>query len=322
MKPLAGLALLLVVVLVSLSAYLRLAHSGIGCTGWPDCYGNIGISEQAGTTTPAQVFEQSSERSMAWATKAHRLIASFLGLIVVVLFVIAIKAKTHRLKLLVVFGLTMYLAMLGLNSGGLHDPAVVMGNLGGGFAMLGLLGWLWFRLSGSAGEAVQSGATTGFLAIVLVALVAQIFLGGLTSANFAASSCTTLPDCHGSWWPGPDLATAMDLGRTHEVTPSGQVVGGGERLAIHKAHRLGAIVAAVLVLLAGVLAIRFGGGSSTVGVVLLVLVVIEFLIGVSAVISGLPIWLAVAHNWVAALLLLAVLRLLSASVRTQKKQQN
>ena len=42
MSALARLALLLVVVLMSLSAYLRLAHSGIGCAEWPQCYGRIG----------------------------------------------------------------------------------------------------------------------------------------------------------------------------------------------------------------------------------------------------------------------------------------
>ena len=42
MRTLTFLALLLVIVLVSLSAYLRLAHSGIGCADWPACYGRIG----------------------------------------------------------------------------------------------------------------------------------------------------------------------------------------------------------------------------------------------------------------------------------------
>jgi len=35
LKTLTGITLILVVLLVSLSAYLRLAHSGIGCADWP-----------------------------------------------------------------------------------------------------------------------------------------------------------------------------------------------------------------------------------------------------------------------------------------------
>ena len=42
MKATVCLSLLLVILLVTLSAYLRLAHSGIGCADWPACYGQIG----------------------------------------------------------------------------------------------------------------------------------------------------------------------------------------------------------------------------------------------------------------------------------------
>ena len=37
----------------------------------------------------------------------------------------------------------------------------------------------------------------------------------------------------------------------------------------------------------------------------------EFLVGIAAILTGLPIAVAVAHNWLAALLLLALLKLLA-----------
>jgi heme A synthase len=40
---------------------------------------------------------------------------------------------------------------------------------------------------------------------------------------------------------------------------------------------------------------------------------LEFALGVSAILTGLPIGVAVAHNWIAALLLLALLKLSSES---------
>jgi heme A synthase len=46
------------------------------------------------------------------------------------------------------------------------------------------------------------------------------------------------------------------------------------------------------------------------------LVTIEFVLGASAIITGLPIGVAVAHNWLAALLLLALLKLLAESRST------
>lgn len=42
MRALAIISLLFVLALVSVSAYLRLDNSGIGCADWPACYGRIG----------------------------------------------------------------------------------------------------------------------------------------------------------------------------------------------------------------------------------------------------------------------------------------
>jgi cytochrome c oxidase assembly protein subunit 15 len=155
-------------------------------------------------------------------------------------------------------------------------------------------------------------------ALAIVALALQIVLGGLTSANFAATACRTLPDCHGGWWPGPELGRALDLTRHHEVTPSGQAIGGAERIAVHRAHRLMAVLTAALVLLTAVWAVRSGGPVRTSGIALIILVAGEFAVGVTAVIQQLPIALAVAHNWLAGLLLLFLLRLLHQSRRSPR----
>jgi cytochrome c oxidase assembly protein subunit 15 len=323
MRSLTGLSLLLVILLVSLSAYLRLAHSGIGCLDWPDCYGRIGIPEVSAPagSAPEQMARDAYQRitaeaqqPLAWATPLHRAVASLLGIFILFLSMLAFHQRRYRLLSLALLGLTVWLALLGLRSGGLHDPAVVMGNLSGGFAMLGLLGWLWFSLGAKPSVRFDAHSNAAPLprTLVITALVAlclQIGLGGLTSANFAANACKTLPDCHGGWLPGPELMEAMDLTRHHEVTAEGQAIGGAERIAIHRAHRLMAIVASVLVLLVAQMAMRHPGAPRRTGMILLVLIVAEFSVGVAAVFNELPIVLAVAHNWLAGLLLLALLRL-------------
>ena len=325
MKTTCGISLLLVILLVSLSAYLRLSHSGIGCPDWPQCYGRIG---QAPVTEPTvsgklqatgkdayqQLLQKSSE-PLAWATPTHRLVASVLGLLVVFLNLLAVRQKRHRLLSLALLGLTVGLAILGIRSGNLHDPAVVMGNLAGGFLMLGLLGWLWFELGSRSVPPHRPGPPAGIVLAAIALLSGQILLGGLTSANFAALSCRTLPDCHGSWWPGADLAKALDLTRKHQVTPEGMAVGGPERIAIHKAHRLGALLATFAALLSAGLAIRAKGLWRGIGILILLLTVAEFCVGVASVLAGLPIALAVAHNWLAALLLLGLLKLQSLDRR-------
>jgi len=329
MRSLAGLSLLLVILLVSLSAYLRLAHSGLGCDDWPDCYGRIGVPEEVTPldSPPEQVARDAyaritaeSQQAMAWATPLHRAVASVLGLCVLFLTMYAVSKKQFRLISLSLLGLTVWLAMLGLRSGSLHDPAVVMGNLSGGFAMLGLLGWLWFRLDAKPEPRFDAHRTTmplsrGLMIVALLALCVQILLGGFTSANFAANACGIQPACQGSWWPGAALTEALDLSRHHEVTPEGLAIGGNERVDIHRAHRLMAIVASVLVLLVAQMAMRRAGASRRTGMVLLLLIVAEFTVGVLAVYKQLPIGLAVAHNWLAGLLLLAMLKLLSLQQR-------
>jgi cytochrome c oxidase assembly protein subunit 15 len=309
MATLARSALILVIILVTLSAYLRLDHSGIGCEPWPDCYGNIGLP--AASPDAAGTYERLLEEASAplsWATPLHRLVASVLGLLVLGMALLSLTQKKNRLMVFSLLGLTVFLAWLGIYSEGLHSPAVVMGNLGGGFAMLGLLGWMVFGKPRR-----KDSSTTGLQRVTIAALsllVLQIALGGLTSANFAASACRTLPDCHGSWLPGNDVFTALDLTRVHEIGSTGRVLGGPERAAIHKLHRISGVIAAAALLLAGFRAVRAGRNRSIAGIALIALVTIEFILGVSAVITGLPIGVAVAHNWIAALLLLATIKLL------------
>ncbi len=308
------LSLLLVMLLVSLSAYLRLAHSGIGCADWPDCYGRIGdVPAETQTISSENAYKRivaEASQPLAWATPLHRLVASVLGLFMVWLMALSLRLKKDRLISLALLTATVFLALLGVKSGGLHSPAIVMGNLGGGFVMLGLLGWMLFKDRAGDQSATQTVNFPSSLVLLAVfMLVLQILMGGLTSANFAATACQSLPDCHGAWLPGSELWTAMDLSRQHEVTSMGQAIGGQERTDIHIAHRLGAVITTLLVLAVGLMAWRAGGRLRSAGALVLVLTTAEFSIGVASVATGLPIGLAVAHNWVAGLLLLVMLKI-------------
>ena len=315
MRALVRISLLFVIVLVSLSAYLRLAHSGIGCADWPACYGRIGepqvVSQPVSTENAYQRILAEASQPLAWATPLHRLVASVLGLLIVFLVMLAFKNKKDRLISLALLAMTVFLALLGLKSGGLHSPAVVMGNLGGGFLMLGLLGWMLFKENTGEITRNKTALPGSFVAIAVLILVMQILVGGLTSANFAATSCQTLPDCHGSWLPGAQVWEAMDLSKNHQVTSAGQVIGGQERIDIHILHRLLAIMTTLVLLAVGIMAWRAKGRLRVAGTIVLLLVLSEFSIGVAAIASDLPIGLAVAHNWLAGLLLLGMLKIVT-----------
>ena len=316
MKATVWLSLLLVILLVTLSAYLRLAHSGIGCADWPACYGQIGELPAASLVISSENAYQrivaEASQPLAWATPLHRLVASVLGLMIVLLVGLSLKQKRNRLVSIALLGITVFLALLGIKSGSLHSPAIVMGNLCGGFLMLGLLGWMLFKAGNGENYRKGQKALPGSLpAMAVFLLVVQILLGGLTSANFAATSCQTLPDCQGKWLPGPGIWKALDLTRPHEVTSMGKVTGGQERIDIHIAHRLGAVATAILVLAVGFLSWRAGGRLRNTGVLVMGLVTTEFVIGLIGVASGLPIGLAVSHNWIAGLLLLVFLKIVA-----------
>jgi cytochrome c oxidase assembly protein subunit 15 len=316
MKKLAITALILVIVLVSLSAYLRLDHSGIGCTAWPACYGNIGLPESAipGVDDTYRRLLEEARQPLSWATPLHRLVASVLGLTILALSLSSLTLRKDRFVAFSLLALTVFLAWLGIRSTSLHSLAVVTGNLTGGFAMLGVLGWYVFRKAKPPGEEKSKSKLHTASTIAIAILAAQILLGGLTSANFAASACQTVPDCHGSWLPGADLATAFDLSREHEVGPTGIVLGGPERADIHKSHRLVAVLALVAAIIAGVSGMLARSDLRIVGAVVLSVVVIEFAVGVSAILTDIPISVAVAHNWLAGVLLLVLLKLQAESI--------
>jgi cytochrome c oxidase assembly protein subunit 15 len=141
----------------------------------------------------------------------------------------------------------------------------------------------------------------------LAALALQIFLGGWTSANYAVLACPDFPTCQTQWWPEiADFGAAFDL--FHEIGPDyeGGVLDHPARVAIHFTHRLGAILATILLTL---FALRLFGrhDGRVAGAALAAALVLQIGIGVSIVVFGVPLPIAVAHNGVAAILLLTVI---------------
>ena len=130
-----------------------------------------------------------------------------------------------------------------------------------------------------------------------------------------ASACQTLPDCHGSYLPGSQVAVAFDLSRSHEIGAGGLALAGSERADIHKLHRIGAVLASVVILIAAIMALRTGLVITAAAAI--VIVILEFAVGITAVLADIPISLAVAHNWLAAMLLLGLLRLLALNKRQE-----
>jgi cytochrome c oxidase assembly protein subunit 15 len=193
----------------------------------------------------------------------------------------------------------------------LVKPVIVMSHLMGGLLTLSLLTWLaWRTTPGSALVQAEAPRLRRLLWIGLGLLLAQIALGGWTSANYAALACgTDFPTCLGQWWPQQDYREAFVLWRGIGVDYEGGVLDGPARAAIQMSHRMLAILVAGHLIVVGFRMLRTPGLVFW-GSVLLVLLTAQVALGISNVVLGLPLWVATAHNAGAALLLFTLVGLL------------
>ncbi len=195
----------------------------------------------------------------------------------------------------------------------LLKPIVVMGHLLGGLLTLALLAWVALSLSARTQSTPAQQALRPLVILALVLLAAQIALGGWTSANYAALACgSDFPTCAGSWWPATDFREGFVLWRGIGVNYEGGVLDGAARAAIQMAHRIGALVVFVMVLVTALASWRRDLRAHAIALVALLCV--QVALGIANVMLLLPLPIATAHNAGAVLLLLALIALL---VRTR-----
>ena len=313
-------ALPLALVVIALGAFTRLADAGLGCPDWPGCYGHLLWPETPEELATAQVQwpDSTVDWRLIWPEVVHRIAAAILGLVVLVLAAIAWRMRGRSnypvggawlLLLLVIaqglFG--MWTVTLKL------WPQVVSLHLLGGHVLLALLCLHCLRLRVSPPPPVVAGGKQFFsaTAVALVLVLIQIALGGWLTSNYAAVACPDLPGCQGHWLPPADFATGFNL--TQQIGPNylGGQLDNEARVAIHLTHRLGAILLLIYGTVLGVMLLRssratvFGSAKA-----LLLLLWLQFLLGLANVWFHFPLAIAVAHNLGAALLLSLLVTLL------------
>lgn len=251
--------------------------------------------------------------------------------------------SAHRSRLMgLTLSLIIFQAVLGMWTVTWQlKPLVVTGHLLGGLATLSLLLWnllasrqratpalsapytsepkserqAFFQMQPSPAPATRPlPAPAGLRAFALAALVAvgvQTFLGGWTSTNYAALACPDLPTCQGEWVPETDVATAYTLWHGLGIDYEYGILDNRARVTIHFFHRVGAVVATVV--LAGLaIFLWWRGGTARwrgFAVAVAAALAVQVAIGITIVKLHLPLLLAVGHNAGAALLLVTLIAL-------------
>ncbi|MDB5807952.1 MAG: Cytochrome oxidase subunit [Betaproteobacteria bacterium] len=312
-KTLVFVAACLTFIVVVVGAYVRLQDAGLGCPDWPGCYGHlVGVPEGADQIARAeQGFpDRPVEGHKAWKEMFHRYIAGTLGLLLVTIMVIAWRKRRVLQQspwlptaIVLLVGVQATLGKWTVTM--LLKPVIVTLHLLGGMATLALISWLALRQR--EWPAMSPGALRlrSWAAIGLVIVICQIALGGWVSTNYAALICRDFPTCHGAWLPAMDFDHGFHLARELGMTAAGAPLSIEALTAIHWTHRIGALLTLIYIGSFALELIRTGG-CARMGAALAMLLALQLCLGLANVLMTLPLPIAVAHNAVAAALLVTM----------------
>ena len=324
LAALTALTLFLTFDLIVFGAFTRLSDSGLGCPDWPGCYGQ---ATPVGARADIQAAQTAAPGgpvtwSKAWIEMIHRYLAMTVGVLILVMAAASWRARrglpfspwlpTFTLLWVLVQGLFgKYTVTLKLY------PAVVTLHLLGGLFLLALLAaqHVAFRPQPVKLPMKLRWLLTGSMVLLFV----QVTLGGWVSTNYAVLACTGFPMCNGQWWPEMDWRGGFTVLRgLGESGPNGAKTL-STLVAIHMAHRLGAIVLCTVLL---TLAWRLWGqrkvdlAAGRFGLGILVLVLLQVASGLSNVVLGWPLVAALGHSAGAAGLVLSLTMLWARARRS------
>ena len=287
---------ILTFLVILLGAYTRLTDAGLGCPDWPGCYGQWIVNNPSLSKL---------NTTKAWTEMIHRYLAGCVMIAILSLFSLSLYYRQKRYQPLslpaAILLLVVFQAILGMWTVTLKlSPFVVIAHLLGGFLTLSLLACLMLRLKPPASHTLSKKTYSqlkhwGMLSLIW--LLFQIFLGGLTSANYAALVCLDFPFCNAKQsiayqWPSAPFNFSS-------------------LATIHMAHRFGAFISILLLTTLSFKAFlqKQNIFIRSLGLLIFSFLTIQIILGITNVLAILPLSVAVAHNGCAALLLVLLILL-------------
>lgn len=277
---LCAFAAALMLLALMASALIRIEHNG--CTG---------------TVHP--------ESLSAMARVLHRIATASVGILLIVVAFLVLRCRPVVRSRIVVLGLlvilTIFLAVLGRFTSGNPLPAIVIGNVVAGMALMALFWRLRLEFLPRESHA-QPDRGLSVLATSARSLSAlQIWLGSWVAGLIAAIDCK-------SWRASDELVPWLDSAGWRALNPFAVPENSDPALSqalnwLTTVHEISAAIVLVTVAMLCVSLRRSGAGLHRNAPVLLALLVMQIALGLTTVFAGQSLWIGVLHNAVAALLL-------------------